>query len=230
MNANIFEKANVIVNNATDAYIGVIDEAGYPSVSTISSIRTEGILKVWFSTALDVSKAKRILANEKASVCYRQEGDNVTLVGKARIRTDKDIKHELWRDWFIEHFPNGKDDPNYCIIEFITERVSLWIEGEQKEFTIADLLTVQSRCGLLCKGCEFKGPCNCGGCIETNGHPFHGECPVASCCQSKGYKHCGECEEMPCEQLNIYSCLDKEHGDKPAGARLSVLRSWKKGV
>jgi hypothetical protein len=31
---------------------------------------------------------------------------------------------------------------------------------------------------------------------------------------------------MPCEQLYAYSCLDKEHGDKPAGARLNVLRRW----
>ena len=37
---------------------------------------------------------------------------------------------------------------------------------------------VDSRCGLHCTGCEYKGTCGCGGCIETNGHPFHGECPL----------------------------------------------------
>ena len=50
---------------------------------------------------------------------------------------------------------------------------------------------VDSRCGLHCTGCEYKGTCGCGGCIETNGHPFHGECPVAVCCQDKGIVHCG---------------------------------------
>ncbi|MHB1483085.1 MAG: DUF3795 domain-containing protein [Saccharofermentanales bacterium] len=87
---------------------------------------------------------------------------------------------------------------------------------------------VQSRCGLMCNGCEYRVSCGCGGCIETNGHPFHGACPVAKCCQNKGLSHCGECNDMPCEQLYAYSCLDKEHGDKPCGARLSVLRYWKK--
>ncbi len=85
---------------------------------------------------------------------------------------------------------------------------------------------VQSRCGLLCNECDYREECNCGGCIETNGHPFHGECPVATCCQGKGYTHCGQCPDMPCEQLRTYSCDDKEHGDNPPGARLGVLRYW----
>ncbi len=85
---------------------------------------------------------------------------------------------------------------------------------------------VQSRCGLLCSACGFRDTCGCGGCIETNGHPFHGECTIAVCCQGKGYVHCGLCPDMPCEKLYAYSCLDKEHGDNPPGARLGVLRFW----
>lgn len=85
---------------------------------------------------------------------------------------------------------------------------------------------VQSRCGLLCNECDYKETCGCGGCLETSGHPFHGECPVAICCQNNGYMHCGKCPNMPCEQLYTYSCLDQEHGDKPSGGRLGVLRCW----
>lgn len=88
---------------------------------------------------------------------------------------------------------------------------------------------VQSRCGLMCNGCEWKDSSGCRGCIETNGHPFHGECTIAVCCQNRGFVHCGECPDMPCKQLYAYSCLDKEHGDKPSGARLNVLRYWAKG-
>lgn len=86
--------------------------------------------------------------------------------------------------------------------------------------------TVQSRCGLMCLGCQWKESHGCGGCIETSGHPFHGECHIAQCCQTKGLAHCGECLEMPCAALYQYSILDKTHGDRPAGARLNVLRRW----
>ena len=85
---------------------------------------------------------------------------------------------------------------------------------------------IDTRCGLHCITCEFKQPCNCGGCIETGGHPFHGECPVAVCCQNNGFVHCGECPQIPCELLTQYSC-DPEHGDNPKGARIEQCKKWK---
>lgn len=119
---------------------------------------------------------------------------------------------------FCEDFP--------C--KWLVETTSKWNSEGIKNLTelMKEQAVVQSRCGLLCNECEWKETCGCGGCIETNGHPFHGECSIAICCQSKGYIHCGQCPDMPCEQLYKYSCLDKEHGDKPAGARLGVLRCW----
>ncbi|MCL2056680.1 MAG: DUF3795 domain-containing protein [Oscillospiraceae bacterium] len=91
---------------------------------------------------------------------------------------------------------------------------------------IDELLTIQSRCGLLCKWCTYKESHGCGGCVQTNGNPFHGECPVAKCCQDKGYTHCGECPDIPCDQLKLYSCDDKDHGDNPPGARIEVCKAW----
>ena len=85
---------------------------------------------------------------------------------------------------------------------------------------------IDSRCGLICEGCEYVESHNCKGCIATNGHPFHGECPVAACCQEKGLTHCGECSDFPCEQLNQYSC-DPVHGDNPPGKRIEQCRKWK---
>jgi general stress protein 26 len=36
----------------------------------------------------------------------------------------------MWLDWFIEHFPGGMDDPNYCILEFTAAEATLWIDRE----------------------------------------------------------------------------------------------------
>lgn len=143
MNSNIIEKANTLVNSSDTAYIAVIDENNYPSVSTISSIKADGIFEAYFSTGIDVNKTRRILRNNKASICYNIKSDNISLVGKAEILTDKETKHALWQDWFINHFPLGKDDPEYCIIKFTTERASLWIDNEESKFTINELLRVQ---------------------------------------------------------------------------------------
>ncbi|MCR5722804.1 MAG: DUF3795 domain-containing protein [Lachnospiraceae bacterium] len=84
---------------------------------------------------------------------------------------------------------------------------------------------IDTRCGLHCYNCEYKEPCNCGGCIETDGHPFHGECPVAVCCREKRHLHCGECETFPCKLLLQYT-NDPEQGDNPPGLRIEQCKIW----
>ncbi len=98
---------------------------------------------------------------------------------------------------------------------------------DEDRFTYTGEEFVESRCGLHCYTCEYKEPCNCGGCIETMGNPFHGECPVAKCCNSKGIIHCGLCESFPCELLDSYS-NDPEHGDDPKGLRILQCKRWAK--
>jgi len=226
MNANIFEKANQVIRTCEAAYLGVIDEDGFPSVSTVSPVKPENIFEAYFATGMAANKTKRLQRDKRASVCYHNGGDNITLVGEAEILTDQESKSKYWLDWFIGHFPGGETDPDYIIIKFVTKRVSLWVGGEQAEFTTDGLLSVQSRCGCLCDGCAFKNSHGCKGCLALNGNPFWGECGVAKCCIGKGYAHCGECPEIPCGTLRGMSYGDDEHSDKPEGARIEVCRVW----
>lgn len=83
---------------------------------------------------------------------------------------------------------------------------------------------ITTYCGLDCDTCDFKEPCNCGGCVATQGKPFHGHCDVAVCAVAKGKAFCGECENFPCDTLKRYS-FDPEHGDN--GARIERCRQLK---
>ena len=226
MNSNIFAKANQIIKTCDAAYLGVIDENGCPHVSTVSTIKPVDIFTAYFATGTGANKTKRLLCDKRASVCYRIDGNNITLVGEGSILTDQATKSRCWLDWFINHFPGGETDPNYCIIKFTAKRASLWIDNESAEFAIDELLTVQSRCGLLCKWCTYKEPSNCQGCLAMSGKPFWGECDVAKCCIGKGFNHCGECDVFPCDDLSNMSYGDDEHNDKPEGARLDVCKVW----
>ena len=226
MNANIFEKANQIIKTCDAAYIGLIDENGYPMVSTIAPIDPENIFEAYFATGIRSNKYKCLQKSNRGSVCYHSGNDNITLIGEVDVLTDQPTKSRLWQDDFADFFPLGENDPAYCVLKFTTRRVLFWIDNESAAFTIDELLIVQSRCGLLCKWCTFRESHGCGGCVETCGHPFHGECPVAVCCQAKCYAHCGECPEAPCDKLRAYSYDDPEHGDDPPGARVMVCRAW----
>jgi len=126
-------KAEAIMRNADVAYIAKIDDKGYPRVSTISSIKTEGIRKVWFSTGLNSGKVRFFKQNNRASVCYHEGGNNITLIGDIEILTTPELKEQLWKDWFIKHFPGGITDPNYCILEFTAKEAVFWIDNQYEE-------------------------------------------------------------------------------------------------
>jgi general stress protein 26 len=144
MNSNIFAKANQIAKACDTAYIGVLDDDGFPNVSTVSTIKPESIFEAHFATGMASNKVKRLLNDKRASVCYHMGGDNITLIGEVQILTDQDAKSKYWLDWFIDHFPGGETDPNYCIIMFTTKRASLWIDNESAEFMIDEFLHVKS--------------------------------------------------------------------------------------
>lgn len=139
LNSPLIIRAASIMRAAADATIATVDENGFPSASKISSIRTDGIKTVWFSTGLNSGKVRRLSKNNKCSVCYCDGGNNVTLQGTVEILTDPDIKRDLWVDWFINHFPGGIEDPNYCILKFVTRNVKLWVDLQVGEFELSDI-------------------------------------------------------------------------------------------
>ena len=139
MNETIIEKANQIIRTCETAAFAVIDENGFPSVSTVSPIKTENILEIYFSTNIGGNKEKRLRKNNRASICFNTNESNITLVGEAEIITDQETKSGYWLDWFIHHYPGGDTDPNYIIVRLATKRASLWVDNQYAEFNIADL-------------------------------------------------------------------------------------------
>jgi len=136
VNTKLFERANQIIQTCDRAYVGVLDENGYPSVSTVSPIKAESITEILFSTNVGSNKERRLQENKRASICFCSGSNNITLVGIAEIITDQEIKSRCWMDWFIEHYPGGETDPNYIIVKLTTERVSLWVDNEIAEFAM----------------------------------------------------------------------------------------------
>ena len=61
MNSNIFAKASQIIKTCDAAYLGVIDEGGYPHVSTVSAIKPESIFAAFFATGIGANKYARII-------------------------------------------------------------------------------------------------------------------------------------------------------------------------
>lgn len=136
MNKEIIAKAEEIIAKKTGGgnkgycVLALIDKDGYPTASTISISKANGIDWITFCTDIKSNKANRIQKCSFASVCFDTTDYNITLVGTIEILTDPKIKKEMWYMGLENHF-EGPEDPNYCVLRFKTERYNLLIDWKE---------------------------------------------------------------------------------------------------
>ncbi|MCL2865582.1 MAG: pyridoxamine 5'-phosphate oxidase family protein [Lachnospiraceae bacterium] len=138
----IIKSKTAEVNMGLGVTLSLLDHEGYPTTSTLSISKADGIRQITFAVTLDSNKAKRAKENSRASVCIFDDDYesgayyNITLVGDVEVATDMETKKETWYSGLEEHFPNGGiNDPNYCILKFTTKRYNLWVDIEEEETT-----------------------------------------------------------------------------------------------
>jgi len=135
MDQKIVEKAIEIISaERLDSIMALIDIDGYPTASTITVSKNNGIKWLTFCTGLGSNKTKRIDLCNRASICFSSDEPlyNITLIGKIEVITDSEIKKEMWYDGLDNHF-SGPEDKNYCVLKFVTERYKLFIDYTEIE-------------------------------------------------------------------------------------------------
>ena len=140
MNKEIIAKAEEILANRVRfeqgclecCVLALIDVDGYPTAATISPSKIEGIRRITFCSETGSNWAKRIEKCSSASVCFNSESEqyNITLVGTIEVLTDPETKKEMWYDALRTYFV-GAEDPNYCVLQFTTQRYSLMLNEHE---------------------------------------------------------------------------------------------------
>jgi general stress protein 26 len=133
MDRKIVAKAEAIISaKRLDCVLALIELDGFPTASTITVSKNDGIKWLTFCTGYGGSKTNRIEKCNRASVCFFSNDPlyNITLVGKIEVIMDLQVKKEMWYDGLTNHF-KGPEDPNYCVLKFTTERYKLMIGGEE---------------------------------------------------------------------------------------------------
>ena len=108
--------------------LALIDEDGYPSASTLSISKADGIRWITFLSGLDSNKVKRINKCNRGSVCLNSTKYNITLVGTLEVLTDSTMKKEMWQEP-LRGIYSGPEDPVYCVIRFHTERYNIFFDN-----------------------------------------------------------------------------------------------------
>lgn len=138
MNQIIVKAGEIIeksIGMGTYCVLALMDLDGYPTASTITASKADGIHWITFCTGLGGTRTNRINKCNRASVCFNADDYNITLVGTMEILTDLEVKEEMWYGGLANHF-SGPEDPNYCVLRFKTERYNLLIDWKEVRGTL----------------------------------------------------------------------------------------------
>ena len=122
---------SIMKNNSLHAYLATCD-GDQPRVRPVSPI-VEDDMSIWVTTRSTSRKVKQLRKNPKICLAFVEppDGDRAAIViGEAQIIPDIEKKKRVWKlapfDLY-EHFPNGPDSNDFCLLRIIVKRIE-WRE------------------------------------------------------------------------------------------------------
>jgi general stress protein 26 len=122
---------SIMKNNFLYASLATCD-GDQPRVRTVSPI-VEDDMSIWVTTRSTSKKVKQLRENPKTCLAFVEppDGDKaVTVIGEAQIIPDMEKKRRVWKlapfDLY-EHFPDGPDSNDFCVLKIVIKRIE-WRE------------------------------------------------------------------------------------------------------
>ncbi|MDE6200479.1 MAG: pyridoxamine 5'-phosphate oxidase family protein [Clostridiales bacterium] len=104
------------------AFIGSVDENGYPVIRAMLAPRVIDGNDIYFSTNTSSKKVAQYLANNKACVYFYKRGrfkyHGATLIGDMEVCQDQPTKNMIWRFGDSLFYKKGVTDPDYSVLKF----------------------------------------------------------------------------------------------------------------
>jgi len=111
-----------------DCYYGTlisIDEKGQPRARVMEPFSPESDFTIWLATNPKSRKVNQIKNNPRVSMYYfdKSQMGYVSLMGKATLVNDSEIKSKIWKDGWEKFYKNKEDA--YLLICFIPDYIEL---------------------------------------------------------------------------------------------------------
>lgn len=105
------EKAAQMLAAAQIITLASVDKNGYPRPVAMMKLKDNNGA-IYVSTGSTSTKTVHFKANPKAGVSIVEGGNSIVYTGEIEIVTDEALRHSLWSDWMLNHFPGGVNDQN----------------------------------------------------------------------------------------------------------------------
>jgi general stress protein 26 len=118
---------SIMKDNSLHAYLATCD-GDQPRVRPVSPIVQED-MSIWITTYRTSRKVQQIQKNPKICLAFVEQptGDKAAIViGEAKIIPNIAEKERVWKlatfdPW--EHYPNGPDSDEFCLLKIVIKRI-----------------------------------------------------------------------------------------------------------
>lgn len=99
---------------------------GRPDARVMSSVHCNDVKTVWMLTGKQSAKYVELSRNPQCLLYATAPDDTpdyaeLRLWGSVEILDDPATRAAMWRDMYACYFPDGKDDPNLCVLKFTAD-------------------------------------------------------------------------------------------------------------
>ena len=128
-----------IADKQKTAFIGSIDEQGFPNIKAMLQPRkSEGIKTFYFTTNTSSMRVSQYGKNNHACIyfCDNRFFRGVMLRGTMEVLTDAESKEMIWLEGDTQYYPEGVTDPDYCVLRFTAFSGRYYSNYHSEEFVI----------------------------------------------------------------------------------------------
>lgn len=130
-----------LIDKAPLSYLGSVDGEGFPEVKAMLPPRErEGIRRLYLTTNTSSRRVAHFRENPKACVyfCDRRFFRGVMLQGTIEVLEDNDTRQRIWREGDTLYYPQGVNDPDYCVLCFTATRGRYYSNFKSEDFAVED--------------------------------------------------------------------------------------------
>ena len=95
----------------------------WPDVRVLLVAAKDDVDSIWFATGTESAKIAQLQKNPKAAIYgFDMEAmSEFRLFGNVELLSDAVSRRKIWRDDFIQYFPDGVDSPTMIVLRFDTD-------------------------------------------------------------------------------------------------------------
>lgn len=129
-------KAAEMIGRLCPLILATIADDGFPDLRALALGANDDLQTIWFSTSIVSKKVTQLRVSPYAAV-YGADHDGFSelrLFGTVEILTDMESKKKVWKDDYVQYWPEGIESSDMVVLKFTTVRGEFSSAAEHGEF------------------------------------------------------------------------------------------------